>query len=161
MQKVKWKWLASLLIISILIVSMTIVAVVNTHGDQAEEDSGLDVYDHTLALDFYLNVAYDREGASFQLAYSPTEWTEDLLGRWQAITEVYPFMAYPEEAIVRNNWVEVLAVYEEGISQYREKALDDKEFSLNNSSVETIISYITINYYKNLDEELKVILGLD
>jgi hypothetical protein len=162
MQIVKRKWITILLVVFILTISIVIVTVVNTQQrDQVEEGAGIEYYDNIVALDFYLNIAYYREGDFFHLEYSQTSRTEDLLGRWQAITEVYPFMAYPEEAIERNDWRKVANIFDEGINQYREKALDDEEFRLNNPHSDYIAGYITINIYDEFDEGLKESLGLD
>ncbi|MCR6109059.1 hypothetical protein HXA35_01725 [Bacillus sp. A301a_S52] len=144
-----------LLIASLLIISITIVTVVNTQWDQREEETGIDLYDNILALDFYLNVAYYREGSSFHIAYSPSSLTEDLLERWQAITEVYPFLSYPEEAIARNDWREVIAAYDGIRAQYGNKMReDDPSFGI-------ITSYIETGSYIRMDDDLKDKLGLD
>ncbi|WP_078578346.1 hypothetical protein [Salipaludibacillus agaradhaerens] len=156
MQKIKRKWLTILLIVFILTVSMTIVFVVN----KQEDNSGFDSYKHTLALSYHLNIAYYRDGSSYQVELSPTDRTEEFLERWQAITEVYPFLSYPEEAIARNDWREVIAAYDGIRKQYKSK-MGEEEFREANPSFGIIMSYIETGSYISMDEDLKDKLGLD
>jgi hypothetical protein len=50
---------------------------------------------------------YDRTGDPHDIELTPTDLTYDLLQRWEAIAEVIPTIDYPEEAVEKEDWLDV------------------------------------------------------
>ncbi|MFP7286685.1 hypothetical protein SFC15_10705 [Shouchella clausii] len=52
---------------------------------------------------------YDQTGDPNDIELMPTDLTYNLLQRWEAIAEVIPTIDYPEEAVEKEDWLEVFS----------------------------------------------------
>ncbi|XOQ14836.1 MAG: Lipoprotein [Shouchella clausii] len=95
---------------------------------------------------------YDRTGDPHDIELTPTDLTYDLLQRWEAIAEVIPTIDYPEEAVEKEDWLEVFST----LANNRYEAMDvskeitqGEEYGSANSMV--INDYIDVGSVYNDD----------
>ncbi|MDO7269189.1 hypothetical protein [Shouchella clausii] len=83
------------------------------HKDQQEQEEG-----NQILFGKYVNTAgnlhlkmdtseYDRTGDPNDINLMPTDLTQNLLQRWEAIAEAIPTINYPEEVVEQEDWLKI------------------------------------------------------
>ncbi|MEB5479396.1 hypothetical protein [Shouchella clausii] len=102
---------------------------------------------------------YDETGDPHDIELTPTDLTYELLQRWEAIAEVIPTIDYPEEAVEKEDWLEVFST----LANNRFEAMDvSKEITKGEEDEATdsmaILDYIDVgavhnDYFREFLEE--------
>src|SRR5690625_4965207 len=97
----------NILVISIVIIIIGIaIFIQNNHQDNREE---LIKYE-LAAADLHLDLnpgAYENPRDPEELVFISTKKTEELLERWQAISNVFPIIDFPNHAVEQEDWIKV------------------------------------------------------
>src|SRR5690625_5084521 len=95
------------LVISVLTIMISIaIFIQNNHQKNREE---LIKYE-LAAADLHLDLnpgAYENTGDPEEIVFTSTKKTENLLERWEAISNVFPTINFPKRAVVHKNWIKV------------------------------------------------------
>jgi len=96
-----------LLVISILTIIIGIaIFIQNNHQKNREE---LIKYE-LAAADLHLDLnpgAYENTGDPEEIVFTSTKKTENLLERWEAISNVFPTINFPKRAVEQEDWIKV------------------------------------------------------
>jgi hypothetical protein len=108
---------------------------INFYADREENGEGegkdsLLIYSIVLSR-FELSSDYHMEDDALHIELYPTEYTQEILERWQWISEVFPEMTYPEEAIEQNDWLAVSREFTNGTDELEKVYREDVGLSKN------------------------------
>src|SRR5690625_3187575 len=95
------------IVISILTIIIGIaIFIQNNHKKNREE---LIKYE-LAAADLHLDLnpgAYENTGDPEEIVFTSTKKTENLLERWEAISNVFPTINFPKRAVEQEDWIKV------------------------------------------------------
>jgi hypothetical protein len=114
----------ALLLILIIIGGGLIMPMIFTSESQRVEEREELANHHFIAALYELEFIYDRKENIGHFTYIPTAVTEEILHRWRGITEKYPAIAYPEEAIEKGDWLTVNNVFSDNHSYFNDVIID-------------------------------------
>ncbi|BAD63237.1 hypothetical protein CAY60_004695 [Shouchella clausii] len=106
----KWKILMTLLVLCIgggLIWYW--VYQENEREQLRSEEKELGMYTNTAAL-LYMEIdyrGYEQGGNVDDISLNPTEQTDTIIERWEAVSEAFPTIQFPQKQIEEEDWVEV------------------------------------------------------
>lgn len=105
---------------------------------------------------------YEQTKNPDDLVLVPREFTYDFLGRWKAISDIFPEIKYPANDIKNENWLEVSDIFtshwvamEDVSAKIGEKMADDYDEPINAGVIQSYISYneTSTNYFEAFLEE--------
>ncbi|MCR6105012.1 hypothetical protein HXA34_01770 [Salipaludibacillus agaradhaerens] len=117
--KKRWK---NILIAIIMVISAFSIIHHTASQDVVENEELLEYWDvaSTNSLGTYFTSTDPIE-----VAFYPTVFTENAVGRWRIIADIYEEVTYPEEAINNNDWLEADAILQECFDNMRMAGKDD------------------------------------
>ncbi|SDZ68708.1 hypothetical protein SAMN05421736_1385 [Evansella caseinilytica] len=80
-----------------------------------EEQVKLGAIQNVIEL-FQLDAIYYSVDSPFDIDLSPSESTKAILARWKAVSEVFPQVSYPKEAIDQEDWVQMEESFKSNLS---------------------------------------------
>ncbi|MCR6109065.1 hypothetical protein HXA35_01755 [Bacillus sp. A301a_S52] len=110
----------------IILVAVLVIAHFSIHYYADREENGesegkdsLLIYSIVISR-FQLSSDYHMEDDALHIELYPTEYTQEILERWKWISEVFPEMTFPEEAIEQNDWLVVSREFTNGTDELGE-----------------------------------------
>ncbi|TES50181.1 hypothetical protein E2L07_16645 [Halalkalibacterium halodurans] len=100
------------LIVIILVIAGIILGVyLHNEKKNADEELKLAQYrNEAIAKMFWLDVKHTGKDPN-DVEFFPSQDTDRIMERWNAVTELYPEAGYPDEVVEREDWFEVSQIF--------------------------------------------------
>ncbi|MCR6109099.1 hypothetical protein HXA35_01925 [Bacillus sp. A301a_S52] len=137
----KFNWKITSLFIILLLFGVTLIVFV--HFSQEKEELKEDMLrEHQVVSRIYkLGRFYENVNNSVEVRFYPTDSTQDVIDRWEIISEVFPDIEYPKGVIEANDWMEADKIFKESLIHYHEENVEGKRNSATTVSKTEIESF--------------------
>jgi len=100
------------IVISIVTIVMVIAIFIqnNYQSNQGVKKKEVLIMYEIAAVDLHLDLnpgAYENTGDPEEIVFTSTKKTENLLERWEAISNVFPTINFPKRAVEQEDWIKV------------------------------------------------------
>ncbi|MCR6098134.1 hypothetical protein HXA31_18030 [Salipaludibacillus agaradhaerens] len=123
--KKRWK---NVLIPTIMVISAFLIIYHTASEDVVENKELLDYW--WVAKKNALGIYFTSTDPS-EVVFYPTEYTEEIIERWEIRADINEEVPYPEEAIKNNDWLEVDAIMQEWRDEMIMEGKEKEYFRIN------------------------------